>query len=230
MDKKLKEKLRKLKAIIDDAGASQGEIENAGAMMQKLLMKHNLTESSLDLSTGDIKEDPLQTIGGKNDGPWQGQLAVTISSNNLCSVFFTRTGAGAHQGIITFVGTEDNVELVQEQFQILRGKFLEYVKQEVKKAKRGATGGSFNPNKFKRDFLRGCVTGLSDKYDSQQSEYGTSSGEYGLMVRKHSDIIKEYLDEKHNLSRGRRTRVRNGDGFQKGRITGNRASTQRALN
>jgi len=230
MDKKLKDRLRKLKNVMDDPAATEGEVTAASAMFTKLLMKHNLDETAVNLSVVDVTELHIETDGNKNEGSFEATLIHIIANGNLCSAFITSYGKHKYQGNLTVVGTEDNIEAVIEQFKMLRVKFREIAKQETKKAKQEA-GGKFNPNKYKRDFYRGVAVGLKDKYDSLQSDYGTESGAYGLMVTKHNEIIDDYNQAKHpDLQSNRSKRTRVGSGFEKGQQVGNRTTTQAALN
>ncbi len=65
MDKTLKERLRKFQVVIDDPGASEGEINNATAMMNKLLLKHNLDKVAIDLPYHDVDKGGVLTDSSK---------------------------------------------------------------------------------------------------------------------------------------------------------------------
>jgi len=229
MDKTLKERLRKFQAVIDDPGASEGEINNATAMMNKLLLKHNLDKGAIDLSYHDVDKGGVPTDSSKNEGPWERRLAQTLAKYNLCMSYLDENGKSAHSGTIQVLGTEDNVELVLEQFSILRTKFRAMAKVRVKEAKAEAYG-KFNPNKWKRDYLKGSVIGLADRLESQKSDLGTDSGEYGLMVVKHNAIVQDYVDRNLNLTSKSGRKQDNNGAYRQGQTDGNRTNFQRALN
>jgi len=229
MEQKLKEKLRKLQSIIEDPGASEGEVYNASTLMSKLLKKHNLDHSALDLSFTDVIDTGVSTTVNKNDGRYELALAKLISENNLGEAYFSPGGEHSNIGTIHFLGTPENVEAMISQFKIITQKFKFMSKQRVKEAKRKAQG-KFNPNKWKRDYTMGLVAGLRDKYEALKRDLGTESGEYGLMVTKHNAIIEAYKEEKLNLTSRRARRVRVGEGYAQGKMDGNRVTHQNVLN
>ena len=232
MDKKLKDKLRKLQAMIEDKGASEGEVYNASKLMVKLLEKHNLSIKDVDLTYHEVDDLGVPTISSKNDGPWEKQLIVVITEHNLCQAYFSRgygANQSAHQGILHILGTETNVELVKAQLDVIRVKFLLLSKVRVREAKKENPG--MNKNKYKRDYLVGSVRGLSNALEAQkQKTIQADTGEYGLMVTKHNSVIEEYKEKELNLirTRGRKVR-RNSDAFNTGYNDGQGTTTQRAI-
>lgn len=64
---KILDKIRKLMTLAKDDAASEGEIENAMKMAKTLMMKHNISEKSIDIDIdiSDINEHIIEAGHGK---------------------------------------------------------------------------------------------------------------------------------------------------------------------
>ena len=74
------EKIRKMLALANDAGAQEGEIENALKFAQKLMAKFSIDEDEVNLSSDDISSDLIKNEYLKTEQKyWQGTLLNIIA-------------------------------------------------------------------------------------------------------------------------------------------------------
>lgn len=112
MTDKIIDRVKKMMALANDAGATEGERDNALRMSYNLLAKYNLSMSQVDAHSG-IKEEGRESQKAKFVVyPWARQIAGLVGSLFFCNYYFMRHGTGK-QADHVFIGKESNVATAQ---------------------------------------------------------------------------------------------------------------------
>jgi hypothetical protein len=89
-------KIHKLKAMAQ-GGATQGEIDNATALIQKLMLEHNIEEAHLAIDAGELLTGyGFSTIRDNVGAAWRGVLVQGIAHGHQCRIVRDRA-AGTFQ-------------------------------------------------------------------------------------------------------------------------------------
>jgi hypothetical protein len=89
-------KIHKLKAMAE-GGATQGEIDNATALIQRLMLEHNIEEAHLAIDAGEpLTGYGYSTIHDSVSASWRGILSQGIAAGHQCRVVRDRA-AGTFQ-------------------------------------------------------------------------------------------------------------------------------------
>lgn len=105
-------KIRKLLAMTEENGCSEGEAMTAALMAQKLMAKHNLTVADIDddTSKGTIVEVGFEA-GTKYK--WKYRLASIIAVNFCCKVYVVDNSK------VIFYGYENHAKIASDVFKFL---------------------------------------------------------------------------------------------------------------
>ena len=136
----VKDKLRKLLNLSTNAGAAEGEVDNAMAAATRLMTQHNLTREDVDMHA----QDPVQNVRlgrhasvslGRNFSSWEGMLAVFVKEfigyldcYKTPSIALKKNGVAVldEDGhprfgtMVYFYGSEDSAEAAVEVYEELR--------------------------------------------------------------------------------------------------------------
>ncbi len=147
-DAKVLDKVRKLLSLANNAGATEGERDNAMRMAHALLAKHNLSEDDLDVKENRVKEQ-LNTYGS----PWARSIAASIARLYFCKYFYSKGKSVIHN----FVGKESNAVTASLMTNYVIKSAL---KEAGKKCKEEGMSHS-----FKTSFLIGTANAVRDRVD-----------------------------------------------------------------
>ena len=84
MEQKIIDKIRKMFALANNAGATKGESDNAMRMANKLLEKHNL--SMMDL---EVQEDIDSSVIFAKPEPWVRIVVNSVARLYSCSYYYS---------------------------------------------------------------------------------------------------------------------------------------------
>lgn len=204
---KIIDKVRKLINLANNAGASEGERDNATRMAHALLAKHNLDMSVLEAETGTVASDRKHDISKFQSSPWRRTVAHAMANLFFCEYAYMK---GTNQHI--FVGRKDNIITAQE--------MTMFVMKAIAKAG-SAYGRENGGNKHRNNFLRGAadkvsarawdIKRASQKQESTPSGTGTAlvlADVYDTEKQKNNDLLNELFGRP---TKGRSQRRRNVD-------------------
>ena len=193
------DKIRKMFALANDAGAHEGEIENALKFAQRLMAKFSIDENELNLSSDDIGEGIIKNEYLKTEQKyWFGDLLNVIARNNGCDIIknkrvnFEKKSKWDDAYIVFYqlIGTEDDRNLVTEMFlatvPIIRN---------LSKARFKENGTKESFRYWNSSYITGFINGLSIKLRTNQKEIEVddTTGNYALIQVKKTDLIQEYI-------------------------------------
>jgi hypothetical protein len=226
------DKIEKLLALKDNAGATQAESENAAAKIQAILMKHNLDMQQVQKQMG--KEDPkvghcyvdLTPYQGKTDANYVFDLLTVIARNNLCEAIGTREPGISYTKTAILVGDQDNCDMVVHIVISLRNQIVD----AEKKAYKIYTGEITNRNTYKRGYYRGAVHGINSKLKQATEELKQIEEGMGLMIINKLERVNSYIDQTFSLKSAKPKRGLTGrDGYTDGYSDGRNMNAHKGI-
>jgi hypothetical protein len=109
---KILDKVKKMLALSNCDGATDGERNAALQMSYKLLAKYNLTMIDVDARDSTPQEKRESHSANFVVYPWARQIAVSVSSLFFCNYYYMRSGTGK-QATHVFIGKESNAVIWQ---------------------------------------------------------------------------------------------------------------------
>lgn len=217
-ENRILEKIRKLLAVTKENGATEGEVENAMKLAQRLMMQHNIDESEINISPLDIDELKIENEYLSNEPKyWIWDLLNVIGKSYTCMV--TRSGNNLRGYFYRVVGTNQDRIIVKEIFltllPVVRNltaiRWKEYIKtirgklpEEYRKIPIPIlirNGVCVSKSVFTGSYLTGFNSGLYNRLKKDREEFLSLPDEkekWGLIVIKKDDLIQAYLKEKLN--------------------------------
>ncbi|BAV39381.1 hypothetical protein BPT24_263 [Tenacibaculum phage pT24] len=153
------DKIEKLLSLANNEGASQGEIENAMKMAEKLMLKHDIEAVDIEIGSLEVNETKVQFEEEKGFYPkWRYELLKELALANMCEHFYSdkRTAVNVMTGMgwkyvvrktgeysVTIIGRKDRRKTVFKMYdlcskmlpELAKQRWKEYRTQKVKSAK-----------------------------------------------------------------------------------------------
>ena len=157
-------KIRKMMALANDAGASDGERDNAMRMAYNIMAKYNLAEG--DLTEKEIRQ--LLALGG-DVAPYARRIANALAGMFFCNYYTEKRGAKLNH---KFVGKAANV--------MTASLMADYVIKSIRKEARSAASKNGYPESWKTSFYKGAaatiVARCVEMIDTQKTTTTKSAG------------------------------------------------------
>lgn len=188
------EKVRKLFALANDSGASEGEIENALKMAQRLMMKHNIDQGEIVISPLDIDITSIENsfkMGEKTTWLWE-LLDILGRSHNCRIRRAGRVGCYFYE----VIGTNEDRKMVKELFDfsvvLIRNLAKKRLSEKVK-----SCDYKFSRQNYRTSYIDGFLQGLQIKLNKDKKEFLKleEAETYSLMVVKKDAIIDGWIKE-----------------------------------
>lgn len=237
--RKILETLQKMKALYESAKKinNEGEAEAAAAMINKLLIKYNLTMEDIGekREESDIIKDEISGMNYAMRGWWEVQLTNVLCRYNLCQSFTY----GRHYDKILIVGRKDNVEIVKWLKDTLSERYVAISKIRYKQYKMQIANGDIwadeipTLHRYQRSYLMGVCGGLERKLKEikEQNELKYQEQITALVVNNEAALQKFYKDEGMIFGKGiKYNRDSCADAKRKGYTDGYKANVNRPLN
>lgn len=124
-------RVRKMMALANDTGTSEGERDNALRMAHATLAKHNLTIAMAEEAGANPEKRDHITAESRNQ-PWARSVAHSVGELMFCRYFFSscnKAGKVTHN----FVGREGNARTAAEMSEYVIGSIMKEANREWKK-------------------------------------------------------------------------------------------------
>lgn len=236
------EKIRKLLALADDAGASEGEVENALKMAQRLMIKHQIEEDEIEISIDDIGEEFVEQN-------WVAGERKYFAWDVLCAIGKRYSVQVIKRGNTTnfkyrVIGDRTSRKITIDTFQKLMPFIRALAKQRYKEYESKSAdlsllspllrmmAGEFGLSekvtwkKFLPNYMAGYLQGLDEKLQRDLENDNISDEEkskWGLIVVKKDALVEQYIkDTTKDLKSQKSTTAKNVDeithvGYQDGK-------------
>lgn len=163
-------RVKKMLALAADAGATEGERDNAIRMAHATLAKYNLDMAEVEASTGTIEEERVKETFQFYGRPWARMVSHAVADLFFCKYLYMANSDAKKIGHI-FIGRKSNVVTAQE----LAKWLVESIAREGARSARANYGG----NTWKRSFCLGAghriwerVREIQDATKNQQATPG----------------------------------------------------------
>jgi hypothetical protein len=181
---KILRRVRKMIKLANDAGATEGERDNALRMVQATLAKYNISMQEVDASEEQEKRGALrEAFLGK---PWAIQIAAAIGRMCFCHYYYQTLGGNAgptQKALHTFIGLESNVTTAKEMARFV----VESVNREAQRYQRSIGGGYADY----RAFAQGAAAKIRLRCAVIQHEASTQGvAEQAVEADDHASLAK----------------------------------------
>lgn len=219
MDAQTLDKLQKIIALMDNAGTT-GEAEAAAMAMNRLLIKHNVSEAEVRARQGK-EAAPEIIVRRHNVGKartfgltWKLTLLNVLCKHNLCQL--ARIGDAG--GNCWLVGSSANVDYVLNMFDHLAAVFTALARQAHNhQPKYGRT----NWVKFLNNFMLGAASGLHTKFmEDRKVQIKEDERVNALVDVNDAAVAKTVNDLFGRLSAGARILPSDSNGWSQGYAAG----------
>ena len=226
--------LSKIIKLLEKAGStdSPAEAESLFAMAQKLMVKHRISQSDLNVTPQDeILESEVLCFVNKLEGNWELKLARVLSRPNCCDYIYSKFKSRFSKNVsafnkICFFGADQDIQLVKFFFETTRETFRRIARSEYRRL---IKQGEIIPNKnsFIRSFLIGACEGLGSKLQTVTAEQVKESGStgYELIARTALEKVQQHIKTTQDIKSVKsRTSIGSSQGFAQGVETGKKHS------
>lgn len=208
-ESKILNRVRKMLRLARDAGASEGERDNAMRMIHSTLAKYNLDMSAVDATDSDSEESRKNHSADFLGKPWCLRIAQALGRLYFCHYYYQTLGGNkgpAQKARHVFVGRTSNVVTAQEMAQFV----VETVNREAQRYQRNL-GGSYGDY---RAFAQGAAERIRQRVHElieESSTKGVVTAEapgtalvLASLYQRETDANKKYLEvHKIKLDDGR---------------------------
>lgn len=222
-------RVRKMMALANDAGASEGERDNALRMAHATLAKHNLTIAMAEEAGANPEKRDRATAESRNQ-PWARSVAHAVGELMFCRYFFSscnKAGKITHN----FVGREGNVRTAADMSEYVIGSIMKEANREWKK--------QADPGPWWTSFCKGAADQVRVRCKelraaAEMVDKPASSGTSLVLAsfyKTEADANAKFLADKLGISlttKAVRTK-RAGDGYANGKSFGNGISLNRQV-
>lgn len=140
IESKILNRVRKMMRLAADAGATDGERDNAMRMVHSTLAKYNLDMAQVEATTGKVEEARERHHKDYLGKPWAIRISHSLARLYFCHYFYSVLGGNAgptQKARHTFVGRTSNVVTAQEMAQFI----VESVNKEAQRYRRSSGAG-----------------------------------------------------------------------------------------
>lgn len=238
---KIVNRIRKLHAKAESAKSigSLAEAETFAAAVEKMLVKHKLSMSSLQVAQME-KDEPVsefwwvpQQAGFKRTKTrqgWSEDLAQAVAKAHFCGLFVIPGSNG-----LSFIGRKSDRDVCVYAYNILRRTAeelsqREYVKKFYEMKNLGMVEGARG---FKASWLAGFVDGIRHKYYQEELERKRNAASTGtslvILDQAHAAVAQYKKDKKAKTVKGGVLDRSNRDGYRAGHAAGSSASVDQGV-
>lgn len=208
MSEKIINKIKNLMELAQD-NPSDEEGQTALLMAQKLMLKHDVSLSQVELHQTEDKFETGEVIGKSASVLrwWEKDMSVVISSNFRCYVVQERNRI-TKTSYIMFFGEKKDAEMAAKVYDAA----LMYLRYRISRL----------PDKspaYKNSYIRGFILSLGKRFEKQVEEYG-------LMVLPKKEVLKDLHNRFQNLGKAKTSRPNHDfdrEAFEEGQSHGENA-------
>lgn len=224
---KILARIRKMLALAENSGATQGERENAMRAVHATLAKYNLDLAEVEASGREKVEARIIGHMVFYGRPWAQGCAQSIARLYFCH-YIVRLAEKADDTRHYFIGRESNVLTTGHMAKYV----VESIRKESKKRMRAAGAG----NAYARSFAMGAAAMIAKRVDEMMKESSTQRGDGKSLVlasvyQQESEANQKIVDESFTTKKGfdRGKRDRDVEAFIEGTEYGEKVSLNRQV-
>ena len=205
---KIIEKIKNLVELAQD-NPSDEEGQTALLMAQRLMLKHGVSLSQVELHQTENKFETGEAVGRSASVLrwWEKDLSVVISTNFRCYVIQERNRV-TKTSYLMFFGEKQDAEMAAKVYDAA----LMFLRYRIDRL----------PDKspaYKNSYIQGFILSLGKRFEKQVEEYG-------LMVMPKKEVLEDLHKRFQNLGKAKTERPQHGfdsEAFEEGKNHGNNA-------
>lgn len=241
VDSGVLEKIQKVRALAEHGSA--GEMENAAAMLSRLLLKHNLSLTTLDLAGDSLSGGVTHTFyeGGTTIMSWRAELMWQIAKHHFCQVISYGKPGDPGAAVWAIVGRPDNQKVVIEMYEWLEEEISRLGALELTnargKAKNIITISTFSdyieftdfesdnlaerkPHEWTESWRLGAVRGVADRFDEERRNARKENEEEWGIIPLLEEETDNYVKDNFTVEEVKKKRSANPAVYSAGRKVG----------
>lgn len=224
------DKLRKVWEHYEGAQAinSEEEANTAAALLQKMLIKHNITMDELQSSMSEklagqeVIEEYMSWYTKKSiGGEWEFQLMNVLCRYNLCRCFYN---GKKKNKMMCILGRKENIEMVKWMHEMLKERYVRFSRDNYEKLIDTIDFllAPIGLDTYQRRYLLGCSDGLGYKLAEQERKNRAEDKDFDTactaLVVRNTAALDTYIQEKWGKvgKTGSGHNLRNGAAYNKG--------------
>jgi len=202
--------LKKIKGLLAIANDHKDDEESQSAFLlaQKLMIKHNISLSTVEENNEKVSIEEGQVTVFKKLFWWERKLAIIISENFRVKNFINwkkLKNEKQRKSALIFFGFEKDVELAKEMYilayealNLYSNRFVEaYYQHEYERSHK-------TTKRVKDSYMRGFLEGLDEKFDEQVAQM---QQEYGLMLLIPKEVEESFTELSKDFGKGTDWRI-----------------------
>ena len=205
MSEKIINKIKNLMELAQD-NPSDEEGQTALLMAQKLMLKHDVSLSQVELHQNENKFETGEAVGRSASVLrwWEKDMSVIISTNFRCYAVQERDRR-TETSYLIFFGEKKDAEMAAKVYDVT----LMYLRYRIKRL----------PDKspaYKNSYIRGFILSLGKRFEKQVEEYG-------LIVLPKKEVLEDLHKRFQNLGKAKTERPQHGfdrEAFEEGKNHG----------
>lgn len=159
---KVIDRIRKMLALANDAGASEGERDNAMRMAHNTMVKFNIDAAMVEQANPTASKEPRVEKGFSFYGrPWARNVAHNVGRLFFCS-YLSRSEYKTKNAVHLFIGRESNV--------VTAGEIARYVVESIMKEGKRRQRENFGDNDWFRSFCWGASNSILRRVNEMIAE------------------------------------------------------------
>lgn len=161
-DDKIISRVRKMLALANDDGASEGERDNALRMAYNMIAKYNLSMSSIESNGAEVRIDECWTYRRQ---PWTISVTNSIANLFFCNYYYVKIKGNVAQH--HFVGKDSNAVTARY--------MAEFVVTSIIAQGRKESRAIGEPSAWRRSFFMGAADRIRSRIIELRKEEGDSN-------------------------------------------------------
>lgn len=197
--------IKKIKGLLAIANDNKNDEESQSAFLlaQKLMMKHNISITTVEENTDKVTIEEGQITAYKKLFWWERKLAIIISENFRVKNFINSKklkDGKQRKSALMFFGFEKDVELAKEMYILAYDALKLYSNRFVEEYYQFRTERLHKTTiRIKDSYIRGFLEGLDAKFKEQVEQM---QQEYGLMLLVPAEVEESYAELSKDFGKG----------------------------
>lgn len=225
------EKIRKLLEFSVENGATEGEVENAIKLAQRLMMKHNLEQKDIEITSKDINVTVVpSTWTGRTimveTRAFENRLLTLFGKMYSCMIIIKRSPITKTDSY-EVVGLPEDRKIVVDLYNSILPQVRTLSRKRYKESDK-----SLSEFKFTTSYQSGFVEGMREKMTADRATFGKASErkDFELIVVKKETLVTEWVANNMNIKKGKSKPVEIDPAtFEKGKEDGSEKGLNKQL-
>lgn len=185
------EKVRNLMKFTTENGATEAEMETAIKAAQKLMMKYNLEQKDIEVSSADVNTTKVEStwVDRTETRPFEQRLLNTLAKHFSCKIVRNRNQA-TNKDSYDVIGFKNDREALIATYDSIIAQVRVLAAKRYRESDK-----AISEFRFTTSYNNGFLEGIDEKLESDKKKGFTASEmkDYGLMIVKKDALVEEWV-------------------------------------